>query len=124
MTCLSTQCTKCVCIYFGQSVQPTQTELPFLSENDEDDALTPITDLTITILNGFDVTDSRDIAAMTEKRHADLMRDIHGYEGVMATNATLRSLDFFIPSTYIDTKGETRPNRKCTRKGCDMIANK
>lgn len=33
-------------------------------------------------------------------------------------------VDFFIESTYTDSKGEVRPCYLCTKKGCDMIANK
>lgn len=33
-------------------------------------------------------------------------------------------VDFFIPSTYKDGKGETRPCYLLTKKGCDMVANK
>nr|DAG22186.1 MAG TPA: KilAC domain protein [Caudoviricetes sp.]DAG32329.1 MAG TPA: KilAC domain protein [Caudoviricetes sp.] len=32
--------------------------------------------------------------------------------------------DFFIPSTYTDSKGEQRPCYLLTKKGCDMVANK
>lgn len=56
---------------------------------------------------------------MTGKLHNNLMRDIQGFEVVMLANSNLSSLDFFIPSTYIDTKGEERPNRKVTRIGYD-----
>ena len=34
------------------------------------------------------------------------------------------SVDFFIPHTYTDTKGEQRPCYLLTKKGCDMVANK
>lgn len=33
-------------------------------------------------------------------------------------------VDFFIPSTYTDSKGEQRPCYLLTKKGCDMVANK
>ncbi len=33
-------------------------------------------------------------------------------------------VDFFILSTYQDSKGETRPCYLLTKKGCDMVANK
>ena len=35
-----------------------------------------------------------------------------------------KSLEYFIPSFYVDGKGETRPCYLCTKKGCDLIANK
>lgn len=73
--------------------------------------------------NGKIYVDSRQVAEMIGKRHADLMRSIDGYVEIL-TNAKLRSLDFFIKSSYIDNKGENRPRYKLTRKGCDMVANK
>lgn len=33
-------------------------------------------------------------------------------------------MDYFVSSTYTDSKGEERPCFLCTKKGCDMIANK
>ena len=39
-------------------------------------------------------------------------------------NPNLDSANFFIPSTYVDPKGEIRPCYLLTRKGCDMVANK
>jgi Rha family phage regulatory protein len=68
--------------------------------------------------------DSREVAEMVGKNHSHLLRDIQGYAGVMSTNPNLDSLSFFVPSTYQDTKGETRPCYLITRKGCDMVANK
>ena len=73
--------------------------------------------------NGKLYADSREVAEMIGKRHADLIRSIDNYVSILA-NAKLRSLDFFIKSNYIDSKGETRPCYKLTRKGCDMVANK
>ena len=40
------------------------------------------------------------------------------------TDVELRSLDYFIESTYIDKKGETRKCYECTKMGCEMLANK
>lgn len=73
--------------------------------------------------NGKIYVDSRQVAEMIGKRHADLMRSIDGYVQIL-TNAKLRSLDFFIKSSYVDSKRETRPCYNLTRKGCDMVANK
>jgi Rha family phage regulatory protein len=67
--------------------------------------------------------DSREVAKMVEKRHTDLLRDIRTYEDYL-TNAEIRSLDFFVLSTYIDSKGEQRPNYQITKKGCEFIAHK
>ncbi|SPF51207.1 putative SPBc2 prophage-derived antirepressor protein YoqD [Candidatus Desulfosporosinus infrequens] len=73
--------------------------------------------------DGVYVIDSRDAAEMTDVRHSDLLAKIATYETHL-TNGEFRSLDFFIPSTYIDAKGESRPCYLLTRKGCDMVANK
>lgn len=60
-------------------------------------------------LNGQYLADSRDVAEMTGKRHSDLIRTIKGYIDTILTDAKLRSSDFFITSTYEDSKGEIRP---------------
>lgn len=73
--------------------------------------------------NGKIYVDSRQVAEMIGKRHADLMRSIDGYIKILA-NAKLRSLDFFDMSSYLDNQGKLRPCYKLTRKGCDMVANK
>lgn len=79
--------------------------------------------LTIFENGGKLYTDSREVARMIGKRHADLLESISNY-GSILTNGNFRSLDFFVPQTYTDAKGETRPCYDCTKKGCDMIANK
>ena len=68
--------------------------------------------------------DSRQVAELVDKRHSDLCRDIAKYADIVSTNAELRSLDFFIESSYVDRKGETRKCYLLTKKGCDMVANK
>ncbi|WP_226466461.1 Rha family transcriptional regulator, partial [Bacillus subtilis] len=75
-------------------------------------------------LNGQYLADSRDVAEMTGKRHSDLIRTIKGYIDTILTDAKLRSSDFFITSTYEDSKGEIRPCFLLTKKGCEMVANK
>ena len=73
--------------------------------------------------NQVDVVDSREVAKLVDVRHADLLEKIGGYIRHL-TNGKFRSLDFFILSTYQDSKGETRPCYLLTKKGCDMVANK
>ncbi|MCP1459377.1 Rha family transcriptional regulator [Bacillus velezensis] len=75
-------------------------------------------------LNGKYLADSRDVAGVTGKRHSDLIRTIKGYIDTILTDAKLRSSDFFIASTYEDSKGEIRPCFLLTKKGCEMVANK
>lgn len=80
-------------------------------------------DLTVFEQNGQLLTDSREVALMVEKDHAKLLRDIRGYcEYLNESNFGL--VEFFIESSYTDSKGEERPCYLCTKKGCDMIANK
>jgi len=73
--------------------------------------------------NGQLLVDSRDVAEMVGVRHSDLLERIGGYIKHL-TNGKFRSLDFFIESSYIDAKNESRPHYLITRKGCDMVANK
>ncbi|MDN6849463.1 MAG: Rha family transcriptional regulator [Staphylococcus equorum] len=68
--------------------------------------------------------DSREVAEMVEKRHADLVRSIEGYQDVLGQNAKLRSDDFFIESSYKAGTGKPYKNYLLTKKGCDMVANK
>lgn len=79
--------------------------------------------LTVFEQNGQLWTDSREVAATVESRHADLLEKIEGYTRYL-TDGDFRPLDYFVPSSYIDSKGEKRPCYLCTKIGCDMIANK
>ncbi|GIO23929.1 Rha family transcriptional regulator [Oceanobacillus sp. J11TS1] len=74
--------------------------------------------------NGQLVTESREVAKMTDKTHAHLMRNIQGYKQVLDPNPKLDSADFFIESSYKDSNNQTRPCFLLTKKGCDMVANK
>ena len=76
--------------------------------------------------NQVDVVDSREVAELIKKRHDHLLRDITGYVKIMEKSNVpkIGVVDFFIPSTYKDSKGETRPCYLLTKKGCDMVANK
>lgn len=83
-------------------------------------------ELTIIDRSGVDAVDSREVAEAIGKQHAHLMRDIKNYCDILGkTNESKIGLvDFFIPSTYTDGKGESRPCYLLTKKGCDMVANK
>ena len=99
-------------------------------------------ELKLVVENGKLVADSREVADMIGKDHAHLCRDIAGYIEVIGTetnlgvsdstnpklgaltNPKLDSLDFFMPSTYVDKKGESRKCYKLTKQGCEMVANK
>lgn len=80
-------------------------------------------DLTVFQENGKLLTDSREVARMIGKPHNDLMKSIRQYCDYL-NEGEISPVDFFVESTYPDNKGETRPCFHCTRRGCDMIANK
>ena len=60
---------------------------------------------------------------MIDKSHKNLLADIRTYIDYL-TGSNFSPLDYFIESSYVDAKGEERPCYQCTKKGCDMIANK
>lgn len=73
--------------------------------------------------HGNQVIDSRDVAQMVERNHNELMKSIRLYAQYL-NEGEIPLVDFFIESSYIDSKGQSRPNFLITKKGCDMIANK
>ena len=79
--------------------------------------------LTVFEQNGQLLTDSREVAMMVGKDHAKLLRDIKGYVKHL-TEANFGLSEYFIESEYKDSTGRTLPCYLCTKKGCDMIANK
>ena len=83
-------------------------------------------ELTIIDRSGVEVIDSREVAEAIGKQHAHLMRDIKNYCDILekTNESKIGLVDFFIPSTYTDGKGENRPCYLLTKKGCDMVANK
>lgn len=85
--------------------------------------LTKITRLPVFEYRGQIVTDSRDVAAVIGKRHKDVMRQIRMMEAHL-NGRNFAPVDFFIPATYTDPKGESRPCYYLTQMGCEMIANK
>lgn len=82
--------------------------------------------LTIFERNGKLWTDSREVAAMVEKQHKNLVRDIRSYIAAMekTTKLKIEPSDFFIESSYVDSTGRALPCFLCSKLGCDMIANK
>lgn len=76
--------------------------------------------------HGKSVIDSREVAAMVEKQHKNLLADIRGYLKIMekSTELKIQPSDFFVESTYQDSTGRELPRYLITKKGCDMIANK
>lgn len=80
-------------------------------------------ELTLMNINGIETVDSRQVAEAVGKNHYDLLRDVRKYCDYL-NESKIAVVDFFIESTYADIKGEERPCYLCTRKGCEMIANK
>lgn len=69
--------------------------------------------------------DSREVAKMVGKRHANLIRDIDHYVEVISENSKLSFQDFFIPRTYkADGNNKTYKRYDITKQGCEMVANK
>lgn len=83
-------------------------------------------ELTIIDRSGVDVVDSREVAEAIGKNHKELLRDIRNYAEILekSNERNFALVDFFIPCTYTDGKGENRPCYLLTKKGCDMVANK
>lgn len=80
-------------------------------------------DLTVFQENGKPLTDSREVAQMIGKPHYDLIKSIRQYCDYL-TEGNFPVSEFFIESTYHDPTGRELPCYHCTRRGCDMIANK
>ena len=82
-----------------------------------------MSELTVFEENGKLLTDSREVAMMIEKPHYDLMKAIRGYCKHL-TEGEISLSEYFIETSYQDSTGRTLPCYLCTKKGCDMIANK
>lgn len=80
-------------------------------------------ELQIVNFNGVEVVDSRDVAAMVERDHNELLKSIRTYSQYL-NEGEVPQIDFFIESTYTDSQNRTYPNYLITKKGCDLIANK
>ena len=73
------------------------------------------------------VIDSREVARMMGKEHWDILSYIEGSNGrtgILPTLLTneLRSVDYFIESSYTNTNNKREKCYLCTRKGCDLLA--
>lgn len=79
--------------------------------------------LKVVSMDGQLVTESRQVAEMVEKNHADLLRDIRGYEQILG-KSNFALADFFIQATYKDAQGKPRICYLLTKKGCEMVGNK
>ena len=80
-------------------------------------------ELQIVNFDGVEVVDSREVAAMVERDHNELLKSIRIYAKYL-DEGEVPQVDFFIESTYTDSQNRTYPNYLITKKGCDLIANK
>ena len=80
-------------------------------------------ELTLMNFNGVEAVDSRQVAEAVGKEHSKLLRDVRTYCGYLG-ESKIALTDFFIESTYITEQNKEMPCYLCTRKGCEMIANK
>lgn len=70
-----------------------------------------------------------EIAEMMETEHWKILRKLEGDKKLIGILEILNDnnfvvVDYFIKSSYLDTKGERRPCYDVTRLGCDFLANK
>lgn len=67
--------------------------------------------------------DSREVAEMVGKNHADLLRDIRTYKEYLGKSKIALS-DFFQEGVYISNQNKELPCYQITKKGCELIAHK
>lgn len=66
---------------------------------------------------------SREVADMTGVEHKELLKKLRKYATIL-NGGNFALVEFFIESTYVDSKGQERPCYELTKKGCEMVANK
>ena len=66
---------------------------------------------------------SREVAEMVGKNHADLMRDIRRFAEYLG-ESKIALADYFKESTYADAQGKERECYLISKKGCEFIAHK
>ena len=75
------------------------------------------------------VLDSREVARMMGRNHAEILRYIEGSNGRVGILTTLQntkwcSTEYFIESSYRDTLGRECRCYLVTKKGCELLGNK
>jgi len=83
-------------------------------------------------VNGIITTNTRDIADRFKKQHSEVLKKIEGYERTKEDKhiaglldqfePSVNTLCYFIPSEYIDSKGETRKEYLLSRDGFSLLA--
>ncbi|HFU3967272.1 TPA: Rha family transcriptional regulator [Streptococcus suis] len=91
-------------------------------------------DMSMTAPDGTKYISSRSVAEWTEKEHKNLLRDIENYIRVLSDDEQSSNLSFgltprvesyFMADTYqAEDGGRAYKMYWCSRKGCEMIANK
>jgi Rha family phage regulatory protein len=83
-------------------------------------------DLTIVKKNGGAYIDSRQVACYIGKDHRNLLRDIRGYCEIFQKSNELKSelINFFVESSYVDSRGREKLCYLLTKQGCELCANK
>ena len=79
--------------------------------------------LTIIIEHEKCYINSREVAKMVGKSHSDLVKNIKRYLRVLSSGE-FKADDYFVKSAYIGRNMQKNVCYLCTKKGCDMIANK
>lgn len=69
------------------------------------------------------VLDSRDVAKMLGKNHADLLRDVAKNEKYL-TESKIAFSEFFKETQYKDSTGKKNKRYDITKKGCEFLAHK
>ena len=75
------------------------------------------------IKGGVKTISSREVAEMMEVKHKNLLKKIDAINETL-TSSKLSPLKYWIESSYIDTKGESRKEYQVTKKGCEFLTHK
>lgn len=67
---------------------------------------------------------SREVADMVGIKHKNLLKKIEGMIEVLSNELNFEPVEYFLKSSYLDAKGETRKCYEVTKKGCEMVAHK
>ncbi len=70
-----------------------------------------------------------EVAEMMEVPHSDLLKKLEGRKDrkgyiQILNEGHMSVVDYFVKSSYLDSKGEERPCYEVTKLGCDFLANK
>jgi len=77
--------------------------------------------INLTFSSEAGTTSSRKVARVTGFRHDNLMSRIKGYRETL-DYLNLNTEEFFIESTYVNSKDAEQPCYIITSKGCEMVA--